>query len=166
MKKLLFGMVVALFAISLVFAFHPDPYDRYMPSFNIKLTEGGSDVIMEGDPTGSVSLSRGDNVRVILFGLEADTYYSLHHGSDCIDLGKKTNRHGALRTARMDDEFDYSDLYHMRDVDLGGDLPTLDDGDSKKFEVFKFKCGASSHDTEDPVLKGVEPKNSLRVLVP
>ena len=166
MKKILTGFVVVLFAVSLVVAFHPDPYDRYMPSFNVKLTEGGEKMVKKGDPRGSVSLSRGDSVRVILFGLNPDTYYSLHHGSDCIDLDSRTNRHGALRTMRMDDEFDYSDLYHMREVGMGGDIPTLDDGDSEKFEILEFKCGASSHDDADPILKGVEPKNTVQVMVP
>lgn len=166
MKKILMICTLLVFSVSLVLAFHPDPYDRHMPSFNIKMTEGGSDMILRGDPTGSVMLSRGDSLRIILFNLEPDTYYSLHHRSDCINIDIKTNKHGSLRTMRMDDEFDYSDLYFMRDVDLGGDIPTLEDGESERFEVFKFKCGAASHDTDDPVLKGVEPKNSVRIMVP
>ncbi|MAG01879.1 hypothetical protein CMI42_00940 [Candidatus Pacearchaeota archaeon] len=180
MKKIFVGLFVGLFAISLVLAFHPDMYDRYMPSFNIKLTQGHEEparVVVEdgpdknqyfkrGDPLGSVMLSRGDSVRVILRHLKPDTYYSLHYKSTCIDLDKRTNRHGNLRSMRMDDEFDYSDLYEMRGVDLGADVPTLKEGVSEDFEVFEFKCGSSSHDTEDPDLVGAEPKNNVREKVP
>lgn len=161
MKRILSIFLVLALTFSLVSAFTPDPYMRYMPSFNVKMTMGGETTVLNGEPMGSVLLTRGNMVSVILRGLEPDSYYSLRHGSDCIDFAEKTNMHGNLRTEKV--EWDYTDLYEMRDVPLGGDIPTLIEGEAEDFELFNFKCSAS---TGEMVLKGVEPKNSIRVVYP
>tara|TARA_Y100000034_G_scaffold94399_1_gene114385 strand:- start:92 stop:469 length:378 start_codon:yes stop_codon:yes gene_type:complete len=125
------------------------------------MTEGGSKMVTYGDPMGSVIFTRGNMVSVIIRGLEADTYYSVHYGSDCIDFDSKTNRHGNLVSAKV--EWDYSDVYEMRKAIRGGDIPTLKAGEAEKFELKNFKCSASTGEVK---LKGVEPKNSVRVRYP
>jgi len=131
---------------------------NHSPSFNVKLTWMGEMNVFQGSPSGSVLFTNGDMVRVMVRGLEPDTFYSLHHGSDCVDFDMKTNRHGNLKTMKV--EWDYSDLYMMREVSRGGMIPTLNEGVAEDFELKNFKCSAS---TGEMILGGVEPKNHVRV---
>ncbi len=130
---------------------------HHSPSFNVKLTWMGETDVLHGSPSGSVLLTNGNMVRVMARGLEPDTYYSLHKGSDCVDWDMKTNRHGNLRTMKV--EWDYSDLYEMREVKMGGMIPTLKSGVAEDFELKNFKCTAS---TGEMVLGGVD-RNHVRV---
>lgn len=125
---------------------------NHFPSVNVKLTWGGDMNVMNGDPMGSVLLTRGNMASVILRGLEPDKYYSLRHDSECLDLGAKTNRNGNLRTKKL--EWDYTGLL---------DGKWLASGEAMEFELTEFQCSAT---TGDVVLKGVEPKNKVRTWFP
>jgi hypothetical protein len=159
MKKIFVTFLVLALTLGLVAAVAPDPYNRHMPAFNVRMTVDGSKMAMHGDAMGSVVLTRGNMLSVIIRGLDADTFYSVHYGSDCVDFDKRTNRHGNLYSEKV--EWDYSDVYEMRTAKRGGKIPTLKSGEAEKFEIKNFKCTASTGEVK---LKGVWPKNSVRVL--
>jgi len=161
MKKIFVTFLVLALTLGLVAAVNPDPYNRHMPAFNVRMTVDGSKMVMHGDAMGSVVLTRGNMLNVLIRGLAPDTYYSVHYGSDCVDFDSKTNRHGNLRSMKV--EWDYSDIYEMVEMKMGGDIPMLKSGEAEKFELKNFKCSASSGEVE---LMGVSPKNSVRVLYP
>ena len=181
MKNILLTFLFLVMTVSLVLALSPDVYDRYKPSFNIQLTEGrmkdvrmvtvdGHDeayTFIRGEPLGNVLLSRGDSVRLIVRHLEKDTTYCLYYDEEKV-LSVKTNNNGNANSGRMDDEFDYSDLYEMRDVDLGAPIPTLEEGESSKFAIYEGSCKSDFDDVdeEDLVLMGAEPKNNIHEEVP
>jgi len=152
MKKIF----IAFLVLSLSFGFVAAGMN-HSPSFNVKLTWMGENNVLQGSPSGSVLLTDGNMARVIVRGLEPDTYYSLHKGSSCMDLDRKTNRHGNLRSMKA--EWDYSGWYEMREVKMGGMIPTLKSGVAEDLELKNFRCSAN---TGEMILMGVEHKSHVR----